>query len=208
MSTRPANLESIRSPLSSHAAADARLVALHLGGDDRAFTRLVDRYRVKLCRFIQRMIGDRERAEDLVQETFLRIHRHLPRFDATRCFSTWAYAIATNLARNELRNRSRSPLRFPESSGMRHDPAARRMEFPDASTRPDTVYRQRQLRLLVDDTVARLAPVYREVFVRRELRGQSYQEIAIATRCNLGTVKSRLNRARAGFAEMIAPLLD
>lgn len=208
MSACPANLESSHSPVRIDATIDAQLVARHLNGDDRAFTQLAGRYHVKLCRFIQRMIGDRERAEDLAQETFLRIYRHLPRFDSSRSFSTWAYAIAANLARNELRNRSRSPLRFPESSGTGDDSRARSMDFEDISTRPDTMFRRRQLRRLVDDTVARLAPVYREVFVRRELQGQSYQEIALATRCTLGTVKSRLNRARAGFADMIAPLLD
>lgn len=208
MSACPTNTGSTRPPLGPEAVIDARLVAQHLGGDDRAFTILVDRYHTRLCRFIQRMIGDRERAEDLAQEAFLRIHRHLSHFDASRRFSTWAYAIAANLARNELRNRSRSPLRFPESTGARRDRPMPAMEFEDHSTRPDVLYRQRQLRQLVSTTVARLAPVYREVFVRRELRGESYQEIASATRCNLGTVKSRLNRARAGFAEMIAPLLD
>ena len=86
------------------------LIAAHLAGDERAFTRLVTRYQPRLVNFVTRMIQDRERAEDLVQEAFLRVYRHLNRFDPSRKFSTWVYTIASNLARNELRNRKRSPL--------------------------------------------------------------------------------------------------
>jgi RNA polymerase sigma factor (sigma-70 family) len=70
----------------------------------------VDRYQGRLLNFVYRTTGDRERAEDLVQETFIRIYRHLHRFDQSKKFSTWAYTIASNLAKNELRNRSRNPL--------------------------------------------------------------------------------------------------
>ena len=89
---------------------DSTLVARFLAGERRAFTELADRYHVRLMNFIQRTIGDRDRAEDLVQETFIRVYRHLHRFDQTKKFSTWVYTIAGNLAKNELRNRSRNPL--------------------------------------------------------------------------------------------------
>ena len=98
---------------------NAKLVAAHLAGDARAFQELVVRYRSRLLNFISRMIGDRERAEDLVQEAFLRVHRHLHRFDESKQFSTWIYTIATNLAKNELRNRRRSPLVLIRRSGQR-----------------------------------------------------------------------------------------
>jgi DNA-directed RNA polymerase specialized sigma24 family protein len=89
---------------------NSELVAAHLAGDSLAFQELVSRYRGRLLNFVDRMIGDRERAEDLVQEAFIRVYRHLHRFDTTKKFSTWIYTIASNLAKNELRNRSRSPL--------------------------------------------------------------------------------------------------
>ena len=89
---------------------DSSLVASFLAGEKRAFTELVSRYHVRLLNFIYRTIGDRDRAEDLVQETFIRVYRHLHRFDQTKKFSTWLYTIAGNLAKNELRNRSRNPL--------------------------------------------------------------------------------------------------
>jgi len=184
------------------------IIARHLAGDERAFGEILQRYRSRLLSFIYRMIGDRERAEDLVQEAFIRIHRHLHRFDSTRKFSTWAYTIASNLAKNELRNRSRNPLVYYESARARGDEDQRPLQFEDATSRPDDMYANRHLKELVDATVERLSPAHREVFVLRELQGKSYEEIAAVTQCNLGTVKSRLNRARAGFAEMIAPYLD
>lgn len=184
------------------------IITRHLAGDERAFGEILQRYRSRLLRFIYRMIGDRERAEDLVQEAFIRIHRHLHRFDSTRKFSTWAYTIASNLAKNELRNRSRNPLVYYQSARARGDEDQRPLRCEDATSRPDDMYANRHLKELVDATVERLSPAHREVFVLRELQGKSYEEIAAVTQCNLGTVKSRLNRARAGFAEMIAPYLD
>ena len=184
------------------------LVARYLAGEERAFGEILQRYRPRLVAFIYRMIGDRERAEDLVQEAFIRIHRHMHRFDSTRKFSTWVYTIASNLAKNELRNRSRNPLVYYQSSRGSGDEDQRPLQFEDASSRPDDMYASRLLKELVDATVDRLSPHHREVFVLRELQGRSYEEIAELTHCNLGTVKSRLNRARAGFAEMIAPYLD
>ena len=186
----------------------AQLVAAHLAGDGQAFQELVGRYRGRLLNFVNRMIGDRERAEDLVQEAFIRVYRHLHRFDTTKKFSTWIYTIASNLAKNELRNRSRSPLVLYQSLRPRGEEDQRPLQFEDSSSRPDDMFTNRYLRELVDRTVATLAPHHREVFVMRELEGRSYEEIAELTRCNLGTVKSRLNRARHAFAERIAPYLD
>lgn len=186
----------------------AELVAAHLAGDSRAFQELVGRYRGRLLNFVHRMIGDRERAEDLVQEAFVRVYRHLHRFDPTKKFSTWIYTIASNLAKNELRNRSRSPLVYYQSLRPPGEEDQRPLQFEDVSTRPDDMYANRYLREMVDATVATLSPHHREVFVMRELEGRSYEEIAQLTHCHLGTVKSRLNRARHAFAERIAPYLD
>ena len=136
------------------------------------------------------------------------MHRHLNRFDRTRKFSTWIYTIASNLAKNELRNRGRSPLVAFEQARPREDEDARPVEFEDLANRPDDMYEQRQLKSLVDQTVAKLSSHHREVFVLRELEGKSYEEIAEIMHCNLGTVKSRLNRARQSFAELISPELD
>jgi RNA polymerase sigma-70 factor (ECF subfamily) len=185
------------------------LVTRYLAGETRAFDELVRRYHSRLNNFIYRMIGDRERAEDLVQEAFVRVHRHLHRFDTTKKFSTWIYTICSNLAKNELRNRSRSPLVFYQSARTASaEEDSRPLQFEDSSSRPDDMFANRHLRELVEQTVAKLSGHHREVFVLRELEGKSYEEIADITHCNLGTVKSRLNRARHSFAEMIAPFID
>jgi RNA polymerase sigma-70 factor (ECF subfamily) len=180
----------------------------HLAGDPNAFRQLVARYQTRLLNFMYRMIGDRERAEDLVQETFLRVYRHLHRYDPSRKFSTWLYTIGSNLAKNELRNRKRSPLVLFQTLRQRWRGEQRPFDFEDSANRPDRMYAVQHLREVVDQTVARLADHHREVFVLRELEGRSYEEIAEITGCNIGTVKSRLNRARQSFAQLVAPHLD
>ena len=189
---------------------DGQLVRAHIGGDPLAFGVLVDRYQTRLLNFVNRTIGDRERAEDLVQEAFVRVHRHVHRFDQTKKFSTWVYTIASNLAKNELRNRSRSPLVFFQQTarGDSREADRRPLEFEDPGARPDDEFHRQHLREAVETSVAKLPAHHREVFVLRELEGRSYEEIAEITGTNLGTVKSRLNRARASFAQLVAPLLD
>jgi RNA polymerase sigma-70 factor (ECF subfamily) len=187
---------------------DSGLVAAFLNGEKRAFNELVSRYHVRLLNFIHRTIGDRERAEDLVQETFVRVYRHLHRFDQSKKFSTWAYTIAGNLAKNELRNRSRNPLVLFQTIKKNWDADHRPLEWEDNTYRPDDLYRKRHLKEMVDNAVAQLPEHHRLVFVLREMEGKTYEEISEITGVNLGTVKSRLNRARNNFAQLIAPLID
>jgi len=186
---------------------DADVVASFLEGEERAFQELVARYQTRLLNFIYRTIGDREKAEDLVQEVFIRVYRHIGRFDQSKKFSTWIYTIASNLAKNELRNRSRNPLVLFQTIKKNWQEDERPLQFEDATSRPDDLYRKRHLRELVEEAVAQLPAHHREVFVLRELEGKSYEEIADITATNLGTVKSRLNRARSSFAEIIEPRL-
>jgi RNA polymerase sigma-70 factor (ECF subfamily) len=186
---------------------DTGLVNAYLGGEARSFDVLVERYQTRLLNFVYRIVGDRERAEDLVQEVFVRVYRHLGRFDRSKKFSTWIYTIASNLAKNELRNRSRNPLVLFTSMTKGWEDEERPLEFEDPSSRPDDLFRKRHVRELVETSVAQLPTHHREVFMLREIEGRSYEEIAEITHCNLGTVKSRLNRARNSFAEIIEPAL-
>src|SRR5450830_537747 len=197
---------SIREQL--RAMDDAEIVTSFLGGEERAFQELVERYQTRLLNFIYRTIGDREKAEDLVQEVFIRVYRHLHRFDRSKKFSTWVYTIASNLAKNELRNRSRNPLVLFQTVQKNFQDDDRPLQFEDTTSRPDDMYHKRHLREIVEESVAKLPEHHRHVFVLRELEGKSYEEIAEITDCNLGTVKSRLNRARKSFAEIIAPYVD
>src|ERR671938_1524964 len=113
-----------------HALDDAELVTAFLAGEERAFQELVERYQTRLLNFIFRTIGDRERAEDLVQEVFIRVYRHIHRFDRSKKFSTWVYTIASNLAKNELRNRSRNPLvLFQTMKGTAREDDDRPLQF-------------------------------------------------------------------------------
>jgi RNA polymerase sigma-70 factor, ECF subfamily len=187
---------------------DSGLVARFLEGEKRAFTELVGRYQARLLNFVYRTTGDRERAEDLVQETFIRVYRHLHRFDQSKKFSTWVYTIASNLAKNELRNRSRNPLVLFQTIRKNHESDSKPLEWEDNTYRPDDLFRKRHLRALVESAVDQLPEHHRTVFILREMEGKTYEEIAEITSCNLGTVKSRLNRARNNFAQVIAPLLD
>ncbi len=205
LETRPASR--IRPFAELRALDDTALVQAYLAGESHGFDILVERYHVRLLNFVYRIVGDRERAEDLVQEAFVRVHRHLARFDRTKKFSTWAYTIASNLAKNELRNRSRNPLVLFSSITQGWDDEERPLEFEDPNARPDDDFRRRHIREAVEESVAKLPEHHREVFVLRELEGRSYEEIADITKCNLGTVKSRLNRARNSFAEIVAPAL-
>jgi RNA polymerase sigma-70 factor (ECF subfamily) len=186
---------------------DGDVVSAFLAGEERAFEELVDRYQGRLLNFVYRTIGDRDRAEDLVQEVFIRVYRHIGRFDRSKKFSTWIYTIASNLAKNELRNRSRNPLVLFQTIKAKFEDEERPLQFEDVTSRPDDLFRKRHLRDMVEQTVGQLPAHHREVFVLRELEGKSYEEIADITGVNLGTVKSRLNRARTAFADIIAPLV-
>jgi RNA polymerase sigma-70 factor (ECF subfamily) len=197
-----------RPVLSLESLDDAGLVAAHLSGHPIAFSELYDRYRDKLVHFIARKTGDRDRAEDLVQEAFIRVTRHLHRFDQSKKFSTWVYTICSNLAKNELRNRSRSPLVLFQRLTTHWEPEHQPLQFEDSSMRPDDLFRKRHLQQIVEETVEQLPEHHRLVFKLRELEGKSYEEIAEITGVNLGTVKSRLHRARTSFAERIEPLLN
>ena len=187
---------------------DTELVERYLAGHPESFRDLVDRYEGRIVNFIQRSIGDRERAQDLAQETFVRVYRHMERFDTTKKFSTWIYTIASNLAKNELRNRSRNPVVLHQTLTASWEDDHRPLQFEDSSMRPDDLYRKRHLAELVDRAASVLPAHHREVFVLREIEGKSYEEIAEITGAQLGTVKSRLNRARNRFAEIIAPWLE
>jgi RNA polymerase sigma-70 factor (ECF subfamily) len=187
---------------------DSDVVQASLDGDPRAFGELVRRYDQRLLNFVAPPLGARERAQDRLQETFVRVYRHLHRFDQSKKFSTWIYTIASNLAKNELRNRSRNPLVLFQTLKKNWDADHRPLEWEDTQYKPDDLFRKRHLREKVEEAVSHLPEHHRIVFVLREMEGKTYEEIADITGCNLGTVKSRLNRARNNFAHIIAPMID
>jgi RNA polymerase sigma-70 factor (ECF subfamily) len=187
---------------------DADVVTAFLSGEDRAFGEIVNRYQTRLLNFVHRTIDDREKAKDLVQEVFIRVYRHLHDFDRTRKFSTWIHTIASNLAKNELRNHSRHPLVLLQRMSTIWRGAERPLELEDTSARPDDLFRKRELCALVAEATTRLSAHHRQVFVLRDFEGKSYEEIAEITGTKVGTVKSRLSLVRQSFAEVIKPWVD
>ena len=188
--------------------SDSQVVQRFLDGDPRAFGELVDRYDKRLINFVYRTVGDRERAQDLVQETFVRVYRHLHRFDQSKKFSTWIYTIAGNLAKNELRNRSRNPQVLFQTLTKNREEDDRPLQWEDRSYSPEDMAEKRNLREVVEETIEELPDHHRKIFRLREMEGKTYEEISEITGVKLGTVKSRLNRARNRFAELVAPKLE
>lgn len=178
------------------AAPDELVLRRAQRGDERAWRTLIDRHQRAVHALIWRLLAGkaRHRVEDLVQETFLRVLRALPEFDhaGTASLATWILTIATRLAINELR---RAPL-LP----LDHDPAGHDRTDRDAE--------RRQLGAAIAAGVAALPPQQRAVFVLREYHELEYGEIATALEIDLGTVKSRLARARAALRAHLGPVLE
>jgi RNA polymerase sigma-70 factor (ECF subfamily) len=171
---------------------DAEILAEVASGNIDAYGRIVSRYRGRLFNFVLRFVGDRETAEDIVQETFLRAFRKRKEYRAIANFSTWLFTIAGNLAKSELRRRKRWRL----FSLHRDDDSDTGIELPDESFRPDRVAESSLADVQIQDAILALPENYRQVILLRDVEGMSYQEIAEIVKCPVGTVKSRVNRAR------------
>lgn len=161
-------------------------------GDLRAFDVIVRRYRDRLLNFVFRFLGEREAAEDVVQETFLRVFQKCKEYHASARFSTWLFTIAGNLAKSELRRRKQwrlLPLDWDEHT-------ERRVEIPDDARRPDDLAESEIATKAIQKAIESLSPKHRQVVILRDIQGMPYEEIAQIVGCPVGTVKSRLNRAR------------
>ncbi len=172
--------------------SDVQILSDVSDGDIEAYGKIVDRYRGRLYNFIFRFVGDRETAEDIVQETFLRCLKHSHQYPAIEQVSTWLFTIAGNLAKSELRRRKRWRL----FSLNRDEESDTGMELPDESHRPDKVTESSIADVQIQLAIGSLPSNYRQVILLRDVEGLSYQEISDIIRCPVGTVKSRVNRAR------------
>ena len=186
--------------------SDEEAMQKFLEGDARAFDELVRRYQKPLLHFVYQKIGDREKAEDVVQDTFVRVYRHRKRFDQSKKFSTWIYIITERLVKNELRLRSRHPTVL--ISELRDESTERPWDWEDKAPRPDEVYRRRYLRQLVEEAIQELPQPSRQIFILRELRDKTYEEIGEIMGIAVGTVKSQLYRARVRFTKIILRRLN
>ena len=171
---------------------DVEILADVATGDIDAYGKIVNRYRGRLYNFIFRFVGERETAEDIVQETFLRAFRKRKEYRAIANFSTWLFTIAGNLAKSELRRRKRWRL-FSLHKDDENDTV---MDLPDESFRPDTVTESSIADVQIQQAILSLPENYRQGVLLRDVEGLSYQEISEISKCPVGTVKSRVNRAR------------
>lgn len=186
--------------------SDEELARLVTRGKEWAFNELMERYSKRILNYINRIIYDRDMAEDLLQVTFIRAYCNIHRFDQKRRFSTWLYTIATNLAKNEMRKIRNSRLIFCRSLFLDTKSKVIFDEL-DKGNQPDLELYYSQLRDLIVRAVEELPEHHRLIFTLRESEGKSYREIAEILDCDIGTVKSRLNRARTCFAQIIEPYL-
>lgn len=168
---------------------DWNLVRNAQAGDVAAFAELVRRYQTAVIRFCERMTGSLSDAEDLAQEAFVRMHRHLPRLEERARFSTLLFGIARNLTLNHLRDDGRRGR--GRTLPVEDLPLEAR-----ASQQPAQRAQQSELQAMLRQALAMLSPAHREILLLREVEGMEYDAIAQALACERGTVKSRLARAR------------
>ena len=185
---------------------DRQLVARAQRGDKRAFELLVEKYQRKLARLLSRFIRDPAEVEDVAQEAFIKAYRALPAFRGDSAFYTWLYRIGINTAKNYLMAMGR---RAPTSTEVEADEAEGFEEgeqLRDINT-PESVLLSKEIAETVNSTIEKLPEELRTAIQLREIEGMSYEDIARVMDCPIGTVRSRIFRAREAIAEQLRPLL-
>jgi RNA polymerase sigma-70 factor (ECF subfamily) len=193
------------------ADADAQLVDRVKRGDVGAFEMLVVKYQRRIERLIGRMVRDVDLVPDIAQETFIRAYRAMPQFRGESAFYTWLYRIAVNTAKKALVELKRDPLVSESalaSSDDDGDETSRvENELSDGET-PEAVLASKEIAATVNAAIEALSEDLRQAITLREIEGLSYEEIATVMNCPIGTVRSRIFRARESIAERLRPLLD
>ncbi len=185
---------------------DKELVRRVQKGDKRAFDLLFDRYKHKIAGLISRFVRDPQEVEDVMQESFIKAYRALPRFRGDAAFYTWLYRIAINTSKNYLVSRSRRPPAV--------DIDAEEAEFYEGSEplketeNPENQLARDELEAAIDEAIQNLPDELRSAVTLREFDGLSYEQIADVMECPIGTVRSRIFRAREAIDKKIAPLMS
>ena len=187
--------------------SDQQLVRWAQKGDQRAFTELYARYRRKIFSYLYRFTGNRAAAEDLTQETFLRVVRSLHRYRPTGSVGGWIYRIAGNLALNALRDRPKiEEISLDEPLELDEDSVDRLSAIPSADPQPDEQAASREKEMVIQQALKKIPPVYREVVILCDIEGYAYQEAADLLDCSINTVASRLSRGRSQLAGLLGYL--
>ena len=186
-------------------ATDQQLVDKVLAGDKNAFNLLVLRYQHRVAALISRFVHDAQEVEDVSQEAFIKAYRALPLFRGDSAFYTWLYRIAVNTAKNHLVSRSRRPpatdLEVEDAEGTEMGSVLREIENPEGS------FATAKLKAAIDAAIEDLPEDLRTAFTLREFSGLSYEDITEVMDCPVGTVRSRIFRAREAIDKKIRELL-
>ena len=190
--------------------SDQMLVERAVAGDQRAFELLVIKYQRRIQRLIGRMVRDTDLVEDIAQETFIRAYRALHQFRGESQFYTWLYRIAANTAKKYLLQLKRDNVVFEASfqSDDEADETSRQKSEPTTSETPESVLAAREIAAAVNAALDQLPEELRLAITLREMEGLSYEEIAEMMNCPIGTVRSRIFRAREAVSARIKPMLD
>ena len=190
--------------------ADAPLVERVKQGDVKAFEMLVVKYQRRIERLIGRMVRDVDLVPDITQETFIRAYRALPQFRGDSAFYTWLYRIAVNTAKKQLMELKRDPLitESARASRSEDDESSPVEQEPSDSGTPEAILASKQIAAAVNFAVEALSDDLRQAITLREIEGLSYEEIAEVMNCPIGTVRSRIFRAREAIAARLRPMLD
>ena len=184
--------------------SDEDLIKRFQSGDLYAFDLLVQRYKNRLTNFTYRFLGNIEESEDVVQETFLRLYRNRDAYKRIAKFSTWIYTIAGNLAKTELRKRKRRKVVSLTNIGYDE----KDYEIADIALTPESKTDSALKEEKIQKAIQKLSPRFRQVIVLREIEGLSYEEISEIINAPLGTVKSRVNRARHALQQYLKDILE
>lgn len=185
---------------------DRQLVERARLGDKRAFELLVEKYQRRLLRLLSRMVRDQDEVDDIAQETFIKAYRALPNFRGDAAFYTWLYRIGVNTAKNYLATRKRAMPTISDQAMGEDDEPDERLAAQDIST-PESELLSKQVAIAVNQVVEALPEELRTAITLREMEGLSYEEIAELMGCPIGTVRSRIFRAREAIAAKLRPIL-
>ena len=191
----------------SEREADQLLVERAQRGDKRAFELLVEKYQHKLARLVSRLVRDPGEAEDVTQEAFIKAYRALPSFRGDSAFYTWLYRIGINTAKNFLVAAGRRAPTSTEVDAEEAEGYEGSEQLHDINT-PESLLLSKEIATTVNAAIESLPEELRSAIQLRELEGMSYEEIAKLMDCPIGTVRSRIFRAREAIADKLKPLLD
>jgi RNA polymerase sigma-70 factor (ECF subfamily) len=186
---------------------DLGLVQRVQRGDKTAFDMLVRKYQHKVVKLVTRYLRDPADAEDVAQEAFIKAYRAIPQFRGDSAFYTWLYRIAINTAKNAIVSRDRSPVEFDLDLQNVEESSSMQLRLADSET-PESLLQTEEIRTTVNQAIEALPEDLRTAIVLRELEGLSYEDIAQAMDCPVGTVRSRIFRAREAIDKRLSEVFE